>query len=130
MATIDKALQIASKAHEAKKDNDGVPYILHPLWVMNSVEGEEAKIVAILHDVIEDTSVTEEDLRREGFDESIISAVLCLTHPKEEPYADFIIRCKGNEIARRVKLADLEDNYRPPRRSFGWISLNGIWKGS
>jgi (p)ppGpp synthase/HD superfamily hydrolase len=115
MATIDKALQIASKAHEGQKEKDGLPYILHPLRVMNSVEGEEAKIVAILHDVIEDTSVTEDDLRREGFDESIIAAVLYVTHRKDESYADYVVRCKANDTARRVKLADLEDNTRPTR---------------
>jgi (p)ppGpp synthase/HD superfamily hydrolase len=115
MATIDKALQIASRAHEGQKDKDGLPYILHPLRVMNSVEGEEARIVAVLHDAIEDTSVTEDELRREGFDHSVVTAVLCVTHRKDESYADYVIRCKGNEIARRVKLADLEDNARPSR---------------
>jgi (p)ppGpp synthase/HD superfamily hydrolase len=115
MASIDKALQIAARAHEGQKDNDGIPYILHPLRVMNSVEGETAKIVAILHDVVEDTPATEDDLRREGFDEAVIAAVLCLTRREDESYADFIIRCRQDEIARRVKLADLEDNSRPPR---------------
>src|SRR4051812_44801555 len=80
LPTIDKALLIAAKAHEGQKDKDGQPYILHPLRVMNSVEGEEAKIVAVLHDVIEDSAVTEEDLRREGFGESTVAAVLCMTH--------------------------------------------------
>ncbi len=115
MATIEKALQIAAKAHEGQTEKDGQPYILHPLRVMNSVEGEEAKIAAVLHDVIEDTEITEEDLRREGFSETVLAAVLCLTHRKSEPYADYVVRCKGNDIARRVKLADLEDNARPSR---------------
>jgi (p)ppGpp synthase/HD superfamily hydrolase len=115
MATIDKALQIASKAHEGQKEKNGLPYIFHALRVMDSVEDEQAKMVAILHDVIEDTSVTEEDLRRNGFDESVITAVLCVTHRKDEPYAEYVIRCQANEIARRVKLADLEDNTRPSR---------------
>jgi hypothetical protein len=78
-------------------------------------EGEEAKIVAVLHDAIEDTSVTEDDLRREGFGESVIAAVLCVTHRKDESYADYVVRCQGNEVARQVKLADLEDNSRPSR---------------
>ena len=115
MATIEKALQIAARAHEGQKDKDGLPYILHPLRVMNAVEDEPAQIVAVLHDVIEDTSVTAEDLRREGFDEAVLAAVECVTHRKDESYADYVVRCKGNEIARRVKLADLEDNSRPSR---------------
>ena len=79
------------------------------------MEGESAKVVAVLHDVIEDTSVTAEDLRREGFDEDVLAALECLTHRKGEPYADYVVQCKGDEIARRVKLADLEDNARPSR---------------
>jgi GTP diphosphokinase / guanosine-3',5'-bis(diphosphate) 3'-diphosphatase len=74
MATIEKALQIAAKAHEPQVDKHGQPYILHPLRVMSAVEGEEARIVAILHDVIEDTSVTADDLRREGFGEEVMAA--------------------------------------------------------
>ena len=115
MASIEKALQIAARAHEGQKDKDGQPYILHPLRVMNAVEDVPAKIVAVLHDVIEDTSVTAEELRREGFDEAVLAAVECLTHRKGEPYADYVIRCKSNLTARRVKLADLEDNARPSR---------------
>ncbi len=112
MATIEKALQIAAKAHEGQKDKSGQPYILHPLRVMAEVEDEDAKIVAVLHDVIEDTSVTANDLRQAGFSEEIVAAVLCVTHRKEEPYAEYVVRCKGNDVARRVKLADLEDNSR------------------
>ncbi len=115
MASIEKALQISLRAHEGQKDKDGQPYILHPLRVMSAVEDEPAKIVAVLHDVIEDTSVTFEDLRREGFDEVVLAALECLTHRKDEPYAEYVIRCKGHEIARRVKLADLKDNSRPSR---------------
>src|SRR3954447_18190845 len=115
MASIEKALQIAAGAHERQKDKDGQPYILHPLRVMNAVEGEPAKIVAVLHDVIEDTSVTFEDLRREGFHEAVVAALECLTRRKGQPYADYVLRCKGNVIARQVKLADLEDNARPSR---------------
>jgi hypothetical protein len=115
MGTIEKALQIAARAHEGQEDKDGQPYILHPLRVMNAVEGQEARIAAILHDVIEDASVTTEDLRREGFSEAVLAAVDCLTHREGESYADYVVRCKGDDIARRVKLADLEDNSRPSR---------------
>jgi hypothetical protein len=115
MATLEKALQIAAKAHEGQKDKSGEPYILHPLRAMMSVDGEEARIVALLHDVIEDTSVTADDLRREGFGEKVVAAVLCVTHRKDEPYADYVVRCKGDEVGRRVKLADLQDNSRLDR---------------
>ena len=115
MATIEKALQIAAQAHEGQKDKAGEPYILHSLRAMMSVQGEEAQIVAVLHDVIEDTSVTADDLRQAGFNEKVVDAVLCVTHPQDEPYADYVVRCKSNEIARRVKLADLEDNSRLAR---------------
>jgi (p)ppGpp synthase/HD superfamily hydrolase len=115
VATIEKALQIAARAHDGQKDKEGLPYILHPLRAMMRVEGEEAQIAAIFHDVIEDTSVTADDLRQAGFSETVVTAVLCLTHRKEEPYADYVVRCKGNAIARRVKLADLEDNARLDR---------------
>jgi guanosine-3',5'-bis(diphosphate) 3'-pyrophosphohydrolase len=115
MATIEKALQIAATAHEGQKDKSGQPYILHPLRVMHGVEGETAQIVAILHDVLEDTSVTADDLRQAGFTEALVATVLCVTHRKDESYADYVIRCKANNVARRVKLADLQDNSRLAR---------------
>jgi (p)ppGpp synthase/HD superfamily hydrolase len=115
VATLEKALQIAAQAHEGQKDKEGLPYILHPLRAMMSVEGGEAQIVAVLHDVIEDTSVTADDLRQAGFSESVVAAVLCVTHRQDEPYADYVVRCKGDEVARRVKLADLQDNWRLDR---------------
>ena len=115
MATIEKALQIAARAHEGQKDKEGLPYILHPLRVMHAVEGEEARIVAVLHDVVEDTSVTPDDLRAAGFGERVLAAVQCVTHSRSEPYADYVIRCKANDVARQVKLADLADNSRLDR---------------
>ena len=115
MATIERALQIAAQAHEGQKDKEGQPYILHPLRVMSRVEGEAAQIVAVLHDVIEDTQVTLSDLRNAGFSEEVLAALLCVTHRKEDPYADYVIGCKNNPIARQVKLADLADNARLDR---------------
>jgi (p)ppGpp synthase/HD superfamily hydrolase len=115
VATIERALQIAAKAHEGQRDKEGLPYILHPLRAMMRVEGEDARIVAVLHDVIEDTPVTADDLRAAGFTEAVVAAVVCVTHPKGEPYADYVVRCKRNAVARRVKLADLEDNSRLDR---------------
>jgi hypothetical protein len=82
---------------------------------MMRVSGEAAQIVAVLHDVLEDTSFTEDDLRQTGFDEAVLEALRCVTHRKDEPYADYVIRIAGNPIARAVKLADLEDNTRLER---------------
>lgn len=110
MATLEKALEIAARAHAGQRDKEGLPYILHPLRVMHRVSGEAAQIVAVLHDVVEDTPVTLADLRQAGFSEEILAAAECVTHPREEPYADYVIRCSRNPLARQVKLADLEDN--------------------
>jgi (p)ppGpp synthase/HD superfamily hydrolase len=115
MATIEKALQIAARAHEGQKDKEGLPYILHPLRVMAGVTGVEAQIVAVLHDVLEDTPVTADDLRQAGFHEDIVTSVLCVTHRRDESYADYVVRCKANPVARSVKLADLQDNSRLDR---------------
>jgi len=115
MATIEKALQIAAQAHACQKDQEGLPYSPHPLRLMDRVEGEEAQIVAVLHDVVEDTEVTLDDLRRVGFSKAILEAVQCVTHRKDQPYADYVIGCKHNSIARQVKLGDLADNCRLDR---------------
>src|SRR5262249_48516690 len=111
----ERALQIASKAHEGQKDKDGQPYILHPLSVMQLVEGLDAQIIAILHDVVEDTKVTLEDLRAAGFSDAILAGVHWVTHGKNESYADYVVRCRANPLGRQVKLADLEDNSRLAR---------------
>ena len=115
MATIEKAIQIAARAHEGQVDKQGLPYILHPLRVMDGVEGLDAKIVAVLHDVVEDTEVTIDDLEREGFSGEILAAARCVTHSEGESYADYVVRCRANPIARRVKLSDLADNTRLSR---------------
>ena len=82
---------------------------------MMRVESDDARIVAVLHDVVEDTSVTIDDLRQAGFSEAILAAVRCVTHTKDDSYTDDVIRCRHNEIARQVKLADLHDNSRLER---------------
>lgn len=110
MATLDKAILIAAKVHYGQKDRCGVSYILHPIRVMMRVHSEAEKIAAILHDVIEDSDWTLDDLRNAGFTEAIIQAVNCLTKRDKEPYMDYIERTKQNPTALKVKLADLEDN--------------------
>ncbi|WP_335338483.1 GTP pyrophosphokinase [Paenibacillus naphthalenovorans] len=101
---------MATEAHEGQVDKGGNPYILHPLRLLTKASDENARIVAVLHDVIEDTDLTLEHLRKEGFNEIIIEALDCLTRCKNESYDEFIQRIKSNDLARYVKLLDLDDN--------------------
>ncbi len=115
MATIDRAIMIASIAHAGQKDKADKPYILHPLRVMLTVASDknatdEQKIVAVLHDVIEDTYVQEQQLRENGFSEDIINAIKSVTKIEGESRMDAAKRTKLNAIGRVVKLADLKDN--------------------
>lgn len=115
MSTLERAITIAAEAHAGATDKVGAPYILHPLRVMLRVEGNEARIAAVLHDLVEDTPWTLEDLRAEGFSEAVVAAVDGLTRRPGEIYLDFCRRAAANRIARNVKLADLEDNLDPER---------------
>ena len=101
---LDKAINIAAKAHQGQADKGGNPYILHPLRVMFSRKTEIERICAVLHDVIEDTDITLVDLRNEGFSEEVIAAIDALTKRNGESYDDFIQRVIKNKIAARVKL--------------------------
>jgi len=109
---IDTAIELANLGHWGQKDKVGKPYILHPLRVMLSLEGQEKDvlIVAVLHDIVEDTDATLSDLKSRGFNQKIIDAIDAITRRKEETYSNYILRCKENKIAKIVKLADLEDN--------------------
>ena len=108
---LEKAIQIAVEAHAGTKDKGGKAYILHPISVMMRVETEEEKIVAILHDVVEDTDWTFDALRKEGFSETVIEALETVTkYSEEENYDDFIQRSLKNDIGRKVKIADLREN--------------------
>jgi len=110
---LNKAIEIAAKAHSGQVDKGGNSYILHPLRVMQNFcesESEATKICAVLHDVVEDTDITLDDLRAEGFSEEIITALDCLTKRDGESYDEFISRILTNEIACRVKNGDLADN--------------------
>lgn len=109
---IDKAIELASKAHAADYDLDGNPTILHPLAVGMMGKNDTERIVGFLHDVVEDTKYTFEDLEQEGFSEEVISTLHLLTHDKQTPYMEYIERiCKsGNMTAINVKLNDLKHN--------------------
>ena len=110
MNKYELALKIATEAHKGQVDKAGVPYINHPLTVASLVDTEEEKIVALLHDTIEDTNITEQDLLNYGFSNKIVEAVKLLTHNKNVPYMDYVAKIKDNELARKVKIADLTHN--------------------
>ena len=111
MSTLERALEIAAKAHAGKLDKAGAPYILHPLRVMLRLETEPERITAVLHDVVEDCpDWSIKRLRREGFSEEILLALRAVTKRKGEAYMNFVRRAACNRIGRRVKLADLRDN--------------------
>ena len=106
----DCALRIAIRAHEGQKDKSEREYVMHPIRVAERCKDPRAKIVALLHDTIEDTDVTADYLRKEGFPEEILSAILSVTKQEGENYEDFVRRASENSIGREVKIADLEDN--------------------
>lgn len=110
MATLEKAIEIAAKAHAGQTDKAGAPYILHPLKVMLGVSTLEERMAAVLHDVVEDTDVTLETLRSEGFPESVLRAIQAVTKIPGEDYEAFVRRAAADPIGRKVKLADLAEN--------------------
>ena len=110
MATLERAVQIAAEAHAGQQDKSGAPYLLHPLRLMLRMRSVETMMAAVLHDVVEDSGWTLEQLRAEGFSDAVLAAVECLTKHDGEDYATFIQRVQTNSLARQVKLADLEDN--------------------
>lgn len=107
---IEKALEIAIQAHKGQVDKAGKAYILHPLRLMSKFTDEKLMIVSVLHDVVEDSSFTLDDLSHEGFSTDVIDAIDSLTKRKNEEYTSFIDRVKSNSLAREVKIIDIKDN--------------------
>lgn len=105
-----KALQIAFDAHKDQVDKSGLPFIFHPFHLAEQMDDEVTTCVALLHDVVEDTSATFEDLEKEGFYPEIIEALKLLTHGDDVDYMAYVTEIKKNSIARKVKLADLHHN--------------------
>lgn len=120
MRSIEDAIQLACFLHEGQLDKGGNPYILHPIRVMLKMKTEDEQIVALLHDIVEDTPVTFDDLRRSGYSEEILNAIDALTRRDGESYMDFIRRAKENRIAREVKIQDLYDNLDMSRLNYNW----------
>lgn len=112
---IERALMVALAAHRGQVDKAGAPYILHPLRLMAQMETEAEQLTALLHDVVEDSDYTLDDLRVEGMPDDVLAALKLLTHRKGEAYDVYIRRINGNPLARKVKLADLADNMRLER---------------
>lgn len=127
--TLERAIAIAATAHVGQVDKGGAPYILHPLKVMLRMNSLEERIVAVLHDVVEDCGISLDDLRKEGFSEDVLSAIESVTKVPGESYEDFVERAAQNPIGRVVKLADLEENSDLSRiPSPSWVDLERIEK--
>ena len=105
-----QALKLCFKAHEGQVDKSGLPYVHHPLHLAEQMDDEESTIVALLHDVVEDTDYTLKDLKEMGFGDAVIEAIDFMTHRPEVPYMDYVKEIAKNSIARKVKLADLNHN--------------------
>lgn len=112
---LEQAILISVQAHAGQMDKADMPYILHPLRVMMKMGSVTEMIVAVLHDVIEDTDWTIENLRAEGFPDEILAALDLLTKREGEAYDEFIQRAKQTDLSRKVKLADLDDNMNMKR---------------
>ena len=110
MKLIEASLTIALRAYAGKVDKAGREYILHPLRVMAKMKTDEEMSAALLHDVLEDSEITAEELHTEGIPAQVVEAVQYLSKHENEDYQDFVARLKKNGLAAKVKLADIEDN--------------------
>lgn len=106
----NKALRIAYDAHYGQNDLAGIPYIFHPLHLAEQMDDEDSICVALLHDVIEDTTLSLDDIRAEGFSNAVINALRAITHSKDDDYMQYIYQLSKDPLARKVKLADLKHN--------------------
>ncbi len=105
-----KALKLCFEAHKEQVDKSEMPYVFHPFHLAEQMTDETTTVVALLHDIVEDTDMTFEDLEKQGFSDEIISALRLLTHDKNTPYMEYVGEIKKNKIATAVKLADLRHN--------------------
>lgn len=105
-----KALKLSFEAHKNQVDKSGMPYVYHPFHLAEQMETEDAVIVALLHDVVEDTNYTIDDIKEIGFSKRVIEALELMTHDKSVPYMDYVAKIKNNPIAKAVKIADLKHN--------------------
>ena len=104
------AMKLCFEAHKDQVDKSGIPYVFHPIHLAEQMKDEETTVVALLHDLLEDTEYSANDLRKLGFSESVIRAIQTMTHPEGMDYMEYVKRIKSDTIARQVKLADLQHN--------------------
>ena len=114
--TTKKAMKLCFQAHKEQTDKSGIPYVFHPIHLAEQMKDEDTTVVALLHDVVEDTDYTMEDLKAMGFHQRVLEAIQLMTHAEGEPYMDYVARIKTNPIAKAVKLADLAHNSAITRR--------------
>ena len=112
------AMKISFEAHKNQLDKSGLPYVFHPFHLAEEMLDEDSTVVALLHDVIEDSALTPEELIRAGISERCVEAILLLTHGDSVPYMAYVAAIKHNPIARAVKLADLRHNSDLSRLDF------------
>lgn len=105
-----QAMKLCFDAHKDQKDKTGLPYVFHPLHLAEQMTDEYSTAAALLHDVVEDTDYTLDDLKRMGYPDEVLQALRLLTHDDRSDYFDYVARIKPNPIARAVKLADLRHN--------------------
>lgn len=110
MSDIERAIKLAVDSHFMQVDKAGKAYILHPLRLMFQCETDEEMIVSVLHDVVEDSNTTIQDLKELGFSSSVLDAIECLTKRSNESYESFIHRISKNTLARSIKIIDIQDN--------------------
>ena len=103
-------MKLCFRAHKEQTDKSGIPYVFHPIHLAEQMGDEDTAVVALLHDVVEDTDYTLEDIRAMGFNQNVIEAIRLMTHAEGVPYLDYVAKSKENPIARAVKLADLAHN--------------------
>lgn len=105
-----KAMKLCFEAHKDQVDKSGMPYVFHPFHLAEQMTDEATTVTALLHDVVEDTDYTLNDLRAMGFPAGAVDAIAMMTHDPEVPYLDYVAKIKTNPVARAVKLADLRHN--------------------
>lgn len=105
-----KAIKLMFEKHKDQVDKSGMPYVFHPFHLAEQMDDEETTITALLHDIVEDTNTTFEDLRELGFSDNVINALKLMTHDKNVDYFEYVKNISKNPIARKVKIKDLEHN--------------------
>lgn len=105
-----KAIKLCFEAHAGQYDKSGLPYAHHPLHLAEQMDDEDSTVVALLHDIVEDTTYTLDDLESMGFGDAVVDALRLLTHDDSVPYLDYVEEIAKNPLAKKVKMADLAHN--------------------